>query len=180
MEQFICPIKVVRFLFQHSTKSKLYNMHIQESITYITGHAVAQLVEPLKVCGFDSRWCHWNFSLTYSFRPHYGPRVDSASNRNEYQCVGLTILPSSCDDCLEFWVPPPTPGIPGACPVLYMHVYVYKKNTVFPLYVKQSSFLEIIPTKHSALSLLSKSNSMIINIKIQDQRKIHRCLSLRQ
>jgi len=35
--------------------------------------------------GFDSRWCHWNFSLTLSFRPHYGPGVDSASNRNEYQ-----------------------------------------------------------------------------------------------
>jgi len=35
--------------------------------------------------GFDSRWCHWIFSLTYSFRRHYGPGVDSASNRNEYQ-----------------------------------------------------------------------------------------------
>jgi len=23
-------------------------------------------------------------SLTYSFRPHYGPGIDSASNRNEY------------------------------------------------------------------------------------------------
>ena len=35
---------------------------------------------------FDSRWCHWNFSLTLkSFRSHYGPGVDSASNRNEYQ-----------------------------------------------------------------------------------------------
>jgi hypothetical protein len=34
---------------------------------------------------FDSRWCHWNFSLTESFRLHYGPGVDSASNRNEYQ-----------------------------------------------------------------------------------------------
>jgi hypothetical protein len=32
-----------------------------------------------------SRWCHWNFSLTYSFRSHYGPGVDSASNRKEYQ-----------------------------------------------------------------------------------------------
>jgi len=30
----------------------------------------------------DPRWCHWNFSLT-SFRSHYGPGVDSASNRNE-------------------------------------------------------------------------------------------------
>ena len=29
--------------------------------------------------GFDCQWCHWNFSWTY------GPGVDSASNRNEYQ-----------------------------------------------------------------------------------------------
>ena len=35
--------------------------------------------------GFDSRLCHWNFSLTYSLRSHYDPGVDSASNRNEYQ-----------------------------------------------------------------------------------------------
>jgi hypothetical protein len=34
---------------------------------------------------FDSRWCHWNFSLTQSLRSHYGPGVDTASNRNEYQ-----------------------------------------------------------------------------------------------
>jgi hypothetical protein len=34
--------------------------------------------------GIDSRYCHWNFSLT-SFRAHYGPGVDSASNRNEYK-----------------------------------------------------------------------------------------------
>jgi len=53
------------------------------------GHPVAQLVEALRYNsegrGFDSRCCHWNFSLTYSFRPHYGPGIDSASNRNEYQ-----------------------------------------------------------------------------------------------
>jgi hypothetical protein len=34
----------------------------------IMGCAVVQLVEALrnkpKVHGFDSRWCHWNFSLT--------------------------------------------------------------------------------------------------------------------
>jgi hypothetical protein len=35
--------------------------------------------------GFDSRRRHWNFSLTQFFLPHYGPGVDSASNRNEYQ-----------------------------------------------------------------------------------------------
>ena len=55
----------------------------------ISGHPVAQLVQALRYkpegCGLDSRWCHWNFSLTYSFRPHNGPGFDSASKRNEYQ-----------------------------------------------------------------------------------------------
>jgi hypothetical protein len=32
--------------------------------------------------GIDSRLCHWKFLLTQSFRPHYGPGVDSVSNRN--------------------------------------------------------------------------------------------------
>jgi hypothetical protein len=53
------------------------------------GHAVAQLAEALPYKpegrGIDSRWRHWNFSLTQCFRPRYGPGVDSASNRNEYQ-----------------------------------------------------------------------------------------------
>jgi len=35
---------------------------------YDKGHAVVQLVEALRYKseghGFDSRWCHWNFSLT--------------------------------------------------------------------------------------------------------------------
>jgi hypothetical protein len=52
-------------------------------------YAVAQLVRALRYRseghGFNSRWCHWNFSLTQSFRPHYGSGDDSASNRNEYQ-----------------------------------------------------------------------------------------------
>jgi len=34
---------------------------------------------------FRTQICHWNFSLTTSFRPHYGTGVDSASNRNECQ-----------------------------------------------------------------------------------------------
>jgi hypothetical protein len=77
--------------------------------------------------GFDSRWCHWNISLTYSFRSHYGPGVVSASNINEYQeyflrgkgdrCVGLTTLPPSCADCLEIREPQP-PGTLKVRPVL--------------------------------------------------------------
>ena len=92
---------------------------------------MAQLVEALcyKPEGreFDSRCCQWNFSLKSSCRPHYGPCVDSASNRNEYQeyflvgkggwCVGLTTLPPSCADCLEIWEPQP-PGTLRACPGL--------------------------------------------------------------
>jgi hypothetical protein len=63
---------------------------------------VAQLVEALRYTpeghGFDYRWCH------------YGPGVDSAYNRNEYQgyvlegkgrrCVELTTIPPSFANCL--------------------------------------------------------------------------------
>jgi hypothetical protein len=48
------------------------------------------------------------FFIDLMFQPHYGPGVNSASNRNVYQgfsvggtggrCVGLTTLPSSCAD----------------------------------------------------------------------------------
>ena len=50
-----------------------------------------------------------------SFRPRYGPRVDSASNRifpggKGGRCVGLTTLPPPCADCHETQEPQP----PGA------------------------------------------------------------------
>jgi hypothetical protein len=49
-----------------------------------TDHGLVQLVEALRYKpegrGFDSRLCHWIFLL-----PLYGPGVDSASNRDEYQ-----------------------------------------------------------------------------------------------
>jgi hypothetical protein len=92
---------------------------------------VAQLVESLgykpEGSGFDSRLFHWNISLTKSFRSHSGPGFDLAFNRNEYQeyflegkggqCVGLTTLPLSRDDCLEIWEPQP-PGTLRARPGL--------------------------------------------------------------
>jgi len=73
----------------------------------VLGHAVAHLVETLHYIregrGFDCRWCHWDIPLT-SLRPRYGPGVDSAPHRNEYQgyflggigawCVGLTTFPA--------------------------------------------------------------------------------------
>jgi len=55
---------------------------------YMWGHLV-QLNEALcyKPEGheFNSHWCHWNISFTWSLQLHYGPGVDWASNRNEYQ-----------------------------------------------------------------------------------------------
>jgi hypothetical protein len=45
--------------------------------------------------GFDFRCYHWNFSVIYSFRSHYGPGVDSVSNRNEYQVYFLWVKAAS-------------------------------------------------------------------------------------
>ena len=57
----------------------------------LLGHAVVHLVKGLSYTlggrGFDSRLCHWDFSLTYSFWPPYSPGFDSASNRNEVKKV---------------------------------------------------------------------------------------------
>jgi hypothetical protein len=74
-----------------------------------------------------------NVSLT-SLRPHYGPGVDSALNRNEYQeyllgdkggqCIGLTTIPPSCAGCPAVWEPEPH-GIFRACPGLYRHCLTF-------------------------------------------------------
>ena len=77
------------FLYKFCPKRFSFKKNSARHYYKCGGHAVAQLVEALRYKseghGFDSRWCHWNFSLTWSFRPHYGPGVDSATNRNEYQ-----------------------------------------------------------------------------------------------
>ena len=63
--------------------------YTERRLVALGGHAVGQLVAALRYKPegrwFDSRLCHWNFLLPQSFRPHYGPGVCSASNRNEYQ-----------------------------------------------------------------------------------------------
>ena len=85
---------------------------------------------PVGVTGF--------FSDIKSFRSHYGPGVDSASNRNEYQeyflggkggrCVRLTILPPSCaavteSGSLNFREPS---GPVEACNgTSYLYLYLY-------------------------------------------------------
>jgi hypothetical protein len=45
-----------------------FDLQFRESIITLSGYAVAQLVEALRYKpegrGFDSRWSHWNFSVT--------------------------------------------------------------------------------------------------------------------
>jgi hypothetical protein len=65
----------------------------------------------MKAIRSQVRSCHWNFTSTYSFRPHDGPDFDSASIRNEYQeyffggkhgwCMWLKTLLPSYPNCLE-------------------------------------------------------------------------------
>jgi len=85
-------------------------------------------------CRFNSRWCQWDFSLTHYFWPYYGPGVDLASNRNEYQeyflggkggrCIGLKTLVPSCSSCLEIWEPQP-PGTLRACLGLNRYCFTF-------------------------------------------------------
>jgi hypothetical protein len=66
--------------------NKMYVNLVYYSVILVL-RAVAHLVKALRYKpvgrGFDSRWCHWNLSVTLSFRSHYGPGAASASNRNE-------------------------------------------------------------------------------------------------
>ena len=83
---------------------------IQFSLITVSGTAVAQWLRCCatnrKVAGSIPAGVSGFFMDINSFRSHYGPGVDSASNRNEYQeyflggkggrCVKLTTLPPSC------------------------------------------------------------------------------------
>jgi hypothetical protein len=72
----------------------MYGMH-KYKYRVVTGARGGVVVKALRYKpagqGFDSPWCHWNFSVTYSCRSHYGSGVDSASNSNEYQVYFLEV-----------------------------------------------------------------------------------------
>jgi hypothetical protein len=76
-----------------------------------TGHAVAKLVEATRYTIRKVAVSIPNSVIgifhCQSFRTHYGPGIDSASNRNDHQeyflgegkgdwCIGLIILPFMC------------------------------------------------------------------------------------
>ena len=80
------PVNIHALLHGHFKRSFVSYL---KSLLLVRNTWCAQLVETLRYKsegrGFDSRWCHWNFSFAKSFRPHYGPGFDSTFNRNEYQ-----------------------------------------------------------------------------------------------
>ena len=81
------------FYISQAEKQSFYNILIQfKSCMGARGGVVVKALRYKPAGrGFDSRWCHWNFSVTQSFRSHYGPAVDSFSNRNEYQVYFLRV-----------------------------------------------------------------------------------------
>ena len=144
-------IRKSAFLFILAKPFSCLLVRMQNDIVFIHiwGHAVALSVEALRYKpesrGFDFRWCNWNFSLT-SVRPHFGPGIESASKKVEYQehflggkggrCLGMTTFPHSCVSCLEIWEPQ-LPGTIRACPdlyrdcfiQLYIYIYIYIYNS---------------------------------------------------
>jgi hypothetical protein len=82
---------------RHDFREKVTKHMLLRAVTlFHSGHAAGgAVVEALRYKpegrGIDSRCYHWNISFTYSFQPHYSPKVDSGSNRNEYQDYFLRV-----------------------------------------------------------------------------------------
>ena len=118
---------------------------------YPSGTAVAQW---LRCCATNRKFTgsipagvSGYFMDIKSFRSHYGPGVDSASNRNEYfsgdkdgRCVRLTTLPPSCAvvtksgnlNCLE------PSGTLRACNGTALRFY--PNNSVFPCHFSSAPY----------------------------------------
>ena len=96
-------------------------------------------------------------------------------NRNEYQeyflggkggrCVGLTIFPHSCADCLEIWEPQ-TPGTLRACPCLYRVCFTFHLISLVFLF-SSSKFQYARPlTDLNVMFLLKGKSYTTLNITV--------------
>jgi len=105
-------------------------------------HLVKSLRYKQKSSEFGSRWSIRNFSLTSSFRPHYGHRIRLSLQQKRVpgivdkggRCVGLTNLPPSYDNCLEIWESQPSESL-RALPGLYWICFTFTVTFTFT-YVK--------------------------------------------
>ena len=124
---------------QYERTSK-FHLDIGRSIHTSCGHAMAENTERYKPegLGFDFRWFVWNILWTLILWPHYGPGVDSASNRNEYREYFLGAMLAvakaenllfSCANYLGVWEPQP-PGILRTCTRLLYRLYIFLANWV--------------------------------------------------
>ena len=95
-------------VLSHSMNLRQWMMSFKFSCNTYTGYYIFSITNfsfTSKVHGVDSR------RFFVDFQPHYGPGVDSDSNRNDHQyyflggkddhCIRLTILTPSFADCLE-------------------------------------------------------------------------------
>ena len=85
-------VRVIRLSVLRTGRPYLQEIFLVLISVGARGGVVVEALRYTPACrGFDSRCCQWNFSVTQPFRPHYGPGVDSASNRNEYQVYFLGV-----------------------------------------------------------------------------------------
>ena len=116
MYTFVCnPLRLTCFILLQIVLRKLITNKHTYLYERLMWRSWLRYCTTRRSCGFDCRWCCWNFLFTYSVWPQYGTGFDSASNTNEYQqyflqeergvkggrCVGLTTLLPSCAHCFE-------------------------------------------------------------------------------
>jgi len=99
--------------------------------------------------------------LTLSFRPHYGPGIDSALNRNKCKehflgskggrCLGMTTLPPSCADYPEIWESQP-PGTLRDYRGLYRDCF----TCTFTSHCQLSNIVRYLPIQYARIPLQLK------------------------
>ena len=95
---FFCPHICVSIAVSRLELHFLWQRnHVLETVLSVCWNRGSTVIKVMcyksEGCWFDPSWCHWNFS---SFRSHYGPGVDPASNRNAYREYFLEVKSGWC------------------------------------------------------------------------------------